>query len=55
MSDVKLRSKKGKTVKTNIYMAEGETESLLGPQDAMDLGILKISPDEDGGDEENRL
>ena len=47
MCDVKLRSIKGKTVKTRIYVAEGKAESLLGRQDAMDLGILKTSPDGD--------
>ena len=56
MCYVKLRNKKGKSVTTRIYVVEGETESLLGRQDAIDLGILRISPDGDEAeDEENRL
>ena len=55
MFDVKLRSKRGKTVKTRVYVAEGENESLLGRQDAIDLGILQINPDGDDPDGEDRL
>ena len=56
MCDIKLRNKKGKTVTTEIYIVEGETESLLGCQDAIDIGILKISPDGDEAElEENRI
>ena len=55
MCDVKLRSKRGKTVKTRIYVAEGEAESLLGRQDAINLGILMINPDGDEPDKTDRL
>ena len=33
-----------KSIKTDVYIVEGEHESLLGKQDAIDLGIIKMNP-----------
>ena len=48
-----LKCKNGKKVKTNVYVVKGEHESLLGKQDGMALGIIKINPN--GGFNEDRI
>ena len=51
--DVKLTNNKGKSIKTKVYVTEGQTESLLGKEDGIALGILKINPDGDEPDEKD--
>ena len=41
---VKMRNNRGGTQLTRAYIVEDETDSLLGKEDAIDLGILKINP-----------
>ena len=45
--DVRMRNNKDMIIKTRVYITEGEKESLLGKDDAMALGILKLNPDGD--------
>ena len=40
-----LTNKKDKKVKTTVYIVEGEDESLLGKEDAIKLGIIRIDRD----------
>ena len=42
--NVKLINEMGKAITTTVYVTEHEKESLLGKEDAIKLGILKISP-----------
>ena len=42
--NVKLRNEMGKAITTTVYVTEHEKESLLGKEDAIKFGILKISP-----------
>ena len=42
--DVKLKNEEGGTIKTTIYVVEGERESLLGRDDAIALGIIGMKP-----------
>ena len=42
--NIKLRNEMGKAITTTVYVTEHEKESLLGKEDAIKLGILKISP-----------
>ena len=42
--DVKLKNQEGGTHRTKIYAVKGEKESLLGKDDAIALGILKLEP-----------
>lgn len=46
---VKLEASRGKQHNTTIYIIEGDEEALLGQEDGVALGILKIN---EGGDEE---
>ena len=46
--EVRLTNNKGRNIKTKVYIAKEETESLLGKEDAIKLGILKINPDGEG-------
>ena len=41
---VKLTNERGKAIKTTVYVTEHKTESLLGKEDAIKLGIMKINP-----------
>ena len=50
--EVKLANNKGKAIRTKVYVTEGQTESLLGKEDGIALGILKIDPDGDAPDED---
>ena len=45
--DVKLRNNKDKVVVTRVYVTKGQHESLLGKDDAIALGILKLDRDGD--------
>lgn len=47
MCDMRLWNENGKTIPMRVYIAEGEEESLLGRQDAINLGILRINLDGD--------
>ena len=42
--DVKLKNQAGGTIKTRLYVVEGERESLLGKDDAIALGMIKVNP-----------
>ena len=42
--EVRLTSSNGMTHKTRVYVTEGQSESLLGKEDATALGILRIEP-----------
>ena len=42
---VKLTNNNGYQTNTTVYVTKGQTESLLGREDAIDLGIIQINPD----------
>ena len=42
---VKLTNNNGYHTNTTVYVTKGQTESLLGREDAIDLGIIQINPD----------
>ena len=42
--DMRLTNEENKAVKTTVYIVEGEKESLLGKEDAIQLGIIKVNP-----------
>ena len=49
--DLKLTNNRGKTHLTRVYVKKGQEESLLGKEDAIALGLLKLSKDGDYPDE----
>ena len=49
--EVKPTNNRGKTHLTRVYVAKGQEESLLGKEDAIALGLLKLSKDGDYPDE----
>ena len=49
--DVKLTNNNGKTHQTRLYVTKGQHESLLGKEDGMALGLIKLSKDGDYPDE----
>ena len=50
--EVKLANNKGKAIRSRVYVTQGQSESLLGKEDGIALGILKIDPDGDAPDED---
>ena len=52
--DVKLMNSRGKLHYTRVYVTKGQRESLLGKEDAIALGLLKLSKDGDYPDEKVR-
>ena len=50
--EVKMTHTKNKAIKTTVYVVDGEKESLLGKQDAIKLGIIKLDPEGDAPDNE---
>ena len=52
--DVKLTNNHGRTHLTRLYVTKGQQESLLGKEDAIALGLLKLSKDGDYPDEKVR-
>ena len=57
--DMVLTNNKAKKVKTTVYIVEGGDESLLGKEDAIKLGIIRIDrdgvPENEETDEDTRL
>lgn len=51
--EMTLSNEEGKAIKTDVYIVDGEQESLLGKQDAIDLGIIKLNPRGDKPDKSN--
>ena len=43
------------TITSQIYVTKGKTESLLGKEDTIKLGILKLNQDSEGPEKELRL
>ena len=39
-----LTNEENKSIKTTVYIVEGEKESLLGKEDAIHPGIIKVNP-----------